>query len=480
MKRRELIQGLSIAGISGIVVLFAWQASERREDAPRRDDDQVPTTTEEPTTTREQTVRHAEEYETVVDAIEAGADPSGQQPINGFLEEHANDDTLLSFRGGRYKLERASFSNLSNFAIATAYGERPTFVSTNGECPDMGRPYLEFAEISNMLLDGVDFDFRGEGSGGEIRITASDTMTIRDVQAIGNCSDQIAMTRFEMLDEGGTGVVENLRTHNHKDNSSLVGIYVGEPHAGELTFRNCQVRGFSGNGLYASAPGLEEGSGGSIHVEGGHYDNNNISNVRLGGPASSVTDTGITVDKVPPQHVGVNVRGIRLNTGYDHRIDNCTIHFEKGAGSGFGGVVFHGETGGGHVSNSTITIDRDNVRAITAFPPDGDNGSGIVFDSVTIDGSASGGHTALIEGRDGTVFRNCTITGSGSDRGGIYFRYANNCTIVDSRIDVTGNPLVIRQSTVDIRNSTIVTKDGENHIENMNAADEDFTPRGTK
>jgi len=78
------------------------------------------------------------------------------------------------------------------------------------------------------------------------------------------------------------------------------------------------------------------------------------------------------------------------------------------------------------------------------------------------------------------VFRNCTIDQTGTDRSGIYLRFSEGCEIVDSHIEVDNNAFVIRKSNATIRNTTVVTPGGERHIEEMDAEDGVFTPRGTK
>jgi hypothetical protein len=459
-------------------------AQEQTADEPT---DSQPPDTE--TTSTADPVRHSGAFDTVVRAVDAGADPTGREPINPILEEFAGDDTLLSFESGTYRLAPTKLTDLSHFGIAAAYGRRPTFVPTNQACPTKGEPYLTFEGVSNLLVDSVDFDFRLGGSGGEIRIIAEGDATFSDVSAVGNCRAQTAMLRMDVTDEDGTGLFENVALSNHADNPSLTGIYVGKAHAGTLTVRNCDVRGFSGNGLYASPPGLPDGGNGAVHVRDGTYRNNNIANVRLGSTGASARDVEILVDRVPPEHVGVNARGIRLTDRADQVVENCTLRFGEDAGRSFGGVVFHPDSGHATVKDTEVVVNRDDVHGLRAFPfsgsedeesEEGDGTGEPVFENVTVSGSAAGGHAALIAGRDGAVFRNCTVEQTGADRGGIYLRYSENCELVDSRIDVTGNPLVIRQSNVRIRNTTIVTPDGERHIEEMRAEDEDFTPRGSK
>lgn len=81
-----------------------------------------------------------------------------------------------------------------------------------------------------------------------------------------------------------------------------------------------------------------------------------------------------------------------------------------------------------------------------------------------------------LNGRDGSTVRNCEIDQSGEQRDGLRFAYSEGCRLVDSRIDVTGYPLILRDATVRIENTTFVTPDGERHVDAMDAGPGDFRP----
>lgn len=48
------------------------------------------------------------QYDTVVDIVDAGADPSGDEPIDDVLAKYNKDDTRIEFPTGRYKLDKLS------------------------------------------------------------------------------------------------------------------------------------------------------------------------------------------------------------------------------------------------------------------------------------------------------------------------------------------------------------------------------------
>lgn len=475
MDRRNFLKGTAIAGFAGLTGVAAYEFTT--DGQPSEDADQDPTrttTAEQPEPTPEETVRHADEFGTVIDAQQAGADPSGVEAIGDLLQELAADDTLLSFRPGTYLLPRIELSAYDHLGIAAAHDERPTFVAPAHSCTNSD-PHVEFADVTDFLLEGIDFDFRRDGAGGAINVIASGDATVRDITATGSCRAQITAFRMDIRDTDGTGLVENYRATQTQDTGWLTGAYVGERHSGEVTFRNCELRGFTDNGLYGSAPATENGGGGLVHTEGCRFRNNNVSNLRLGTPGSTASGDSIVVESAPDA-ARTNLRGIRFRRGFDQVVEDCDIRFGPGVTNSFGAIVYHADNAGARVANTRIRMDSDGVPAINAFYPSGDPAGAPAFENLTIDGSANRGYTAQINGRSRTTFRDCTIEQTGTHRDGIRLAYCHDCELVDSRIEVTGYPLILRDSTLRIRNTTFVTPDGEYHVDDMAAGPGDFRP----
>lgn len=470
LERRELLIGAAVAGGVGIggagVALLGDNHSEPTAETP-------PEGVEVP---------HADEFGTVVDAVAVGADPDGEEPINGVLEEYAGDDTLLSFPDGTYRLEPITLADYSQFGIAGARGAKPTFVAEAGNCVGGGSSYLHAKNVDGFLMDSVAFDFTGDSTGGIVRITADGDATVTNVRASGQCDDQVALFRLDVVEESATAVVEGLRLDNHSSDSWLTGIYVGKQHAGDVVFRNCTIQGFTDNGLYASAPGLPDGEGGIVHVEGGTYRNNNVANVRLGSAGSVARGVTSISDSPPPSdgEVTANARGFRLRSGHGQLIDDCRVRISDDSRFTHGGIVFHETNGGATVRNTQIDIDRDETPAIRLFPRSTDNPETPIFENIDITGAAANGRSILLSDRDETVFRNCRISQSGANRNGIRFRDSTDCWIVDSTIDVTNHPLILENSTVRIENTTLVGPDGREEIDEMDATDGDFLPEGER
>lgn len=481
MDRREILKTTAIAAFAGATGLTAYSYVDDRKPENNAPSELDSTTTAEPTTTTEKSkptpeerVRHSDEFETVIDAQRAGADPSGTEPIGELLQDLAADDTLLSFQPGTYILPRIELSSYDHLGIAAAQDEHPTFLAPAHSCID-SNPHIEFADVTNLLLEGIDFDFRRDGAGGAISVIAAGDTTVRDVTVQGSCRAQVANFRIDIRDQTGTGLVENLRTAQSQDTGWLTGAYVGKRHSGEVTFRNCELRGYTDNGLYASAPGMENGGGGLVHTDRCRFRDNNISNIRLGTPGSTARGDSIVVES-PPDAARTNVRGLRFRRGYGQLVEDCDIRFGSDVTESFGAIVYHPDNGGARVVNSHIRMDSDGVHAIKAFYPTGNPKSAPVLERLSIDGDASRGYVVELKGRDGATFHDCSIEQTGSQRDGIRLAYSDNCELVDSRISVTGYPLILRDSTVRIRNTTFVTPDGEFHVEDMAAGPGDFRP----
>lgn len=475
MERRRFLQQGAVAGAAGVAGLVAYgQYDGPPGDGGQDPDGEAEMEVEEITPQPDEGVRHGDAFGTVVDAVEAGADPDGDEPIDGVLGRYAADDTLLSFAPGTYRFPSLQLQDYDHLGIAAAGDEHPTFLAPADSCVDTD-PHVQFGGVSDFLLEGIDFDFEQPGAGGAINVIADGDATVRDVTARGTCREQVTMFRMDVRNPDGSGLVENFRAENVGDGGWMTGAYVGKYHSGEVTFRNCELSEFTDNGLYGSAPGVEDGGGGLVHTENGNYRNNNVSNLRLGTAGSSARGDSIVVESTP-EAKSINFRGIRFRRGVDQVVEDCEVTFGEAVTNSFGAIVYHADNGGAHVADSRVTMHSDRIPAIQAFYYEGDSESAPTFENLSVDGEAGRGYTALINGRDGTSFRNCTIEATGDHRDGIRIAYSDDCELVDSRIDVTGYPLILRDSTLRVRNTTFVTPNGERHVDRMDAGPGDFRP----
>lgn len=480
MRRREYMKVAGAAGGIGIAGLAI--AGINRETEPKEPQDENRTArrpswqseTPEDTSpsfpeTDTRTEQLASEYETVVDLVAAGAETVGGGPINDVLRDVVSDDTLLTIPPGTYRLAPAELLSFRNLGIVST-GPGPVIFRPTAETCRGQSHYLQFAAVRNLRLDGLVFDFRRHQSGGVISVIAEGDATVRNTATFGSCSSQVGTFRIDIRDGDGVGLVENLRVENTAENPTLTGIFVGQDHSGELTFRDCSVAGFSDNGLYGSAPGLDDGGGGKVHVVGGTYRNNNIAGVRLGSVGSTARDVQIVVDEVPTGGKS-NARGIRLRGGSDHLVSGCRLWLGDDAGVSFGAVVFHTTTGGATVRDTTIRVDRDGMQALHAFPPEEPPDSPPRFHNVSVTGSAANKPAVTIQGRDRTVFRNCTIRQTGENRDGISLSGAADCRIENSRIEVTGTPVTLANASVTLTDTKVAGQGGEELVQRRTISD---------
>ncbi|MFC7195146.1 hypothetical protein ACFQL4_11525 [Halosimplex aquaticum] len=248
---------------------------------------------------------------------------------------------------------------------------------------DFREAFIDFRDVSDVLLEGITFDYTEPGYGGSLRLVTHGNFIARDLRTKGKLPDtdksrKHVAYRFDVQDEEGIGLVERIvaRDGGH-DGGNGVGIFVGKDHAGTVTFRDCEVANFPNNGLYASAPGADydgyRGANGAVHVRGGRYENNNIANIRIGSTGSTVRHATVVVDKVPPtiSESDLNVRGIRLRARNGQVVEDCDIRIGEDAGEGFGAISYHPDHGSSTIKNTRIQVDRDDFSAIDATHANG-------------------------------------------------------------------------------------------------------------
>lgn len=463
MSRRDFLKKFGLAGAVGIVGATAVDRFLGEEAPGRAPPPERPPEDEPPAEPGEPEIPYADRYDRVVDAGNEGVDADGEDPVNWFFEEYASEDTLLAFPPGTYRLDQLAFPAVRQVAVVAAGQERPTFVPTSGDCMG-GHPYVSFNGVENLLLDGVNFDFGDVDAGGALHAFVEGENAFRNVRIRGSCSNQLSLVRIDVRDADGQALVENVSAENTDRNESLTGIYVGKDHAGELTLRNCELTGFSDNGLYASAPGLEDGRDGSVHVEGGTFANNNIANVRLGSSGSTCDGVTVRVDRTPPGWGDLNARGIRLRGRQGQVVTDCEVTIGAEGADSFGAVVFHPANDGATIRDTTLRVDKDAIPAIRAFATAEETDAQPTFENLTITGDAARGVVASLEGRPGTVFRGCTVEQRGSDRAGIRLANSQGCEIADCRIETGTDPVVLERSTAEITNTTVATPDGEREL----------------
>lgn len=416
------------------------------EDPPDRD----PTRTRDRTTTQstpDEVERLANQwgFERIVDAVEAGADPTGQTPVDDVFETHLQSESLLYLPQGRYFV--SDTIAVDGTERAGIVGNGATIVPEDGNTEQMfvfGWP----SPLQRLVVSGIDFDITAEQTGGRpILARANRSILLDTITVTGKADVDEDLLRIDVLDPEGQGVVRGLRMlDGAPPDTKVTGCQVGD-NRGDLWFVDCQIDGFPDNGLYADPPE------GRVHVIGGRYRNNGIANVRVESNDPSVI-RGVHVRCDDASDAGPNMRGIRLRAGSSILVEDCLVELLD-VTSSEGAIVFSSELGAATVRNSRIRVDSNGVNAIRIKSAANETVRDGPFncEHLTIDGTAAYGSAVAAADRRGCLFRGLCIDQGGESRDG--FSVVNlEGEIVDTHVDVSGNPFRIRDSSITRRNVT--------------------------
>ncbi|WP_137287824.1 twin-arginine translocation signal domain-containing protein [Halorussus salinisoli] len=352
------------------------------------------------------------EYDTVVDVVEAGADNTGNQPINPVLNRlcgNSTTDTLLRFPPGTYAMDE--MFRLTDYDHVGFVGDDATIVPT----PDFDTtaPWLFRLGVladpgRDLHFEGFTFDFTAPDTGMRaVEAQVTDGLTVRDVRVVGHHdTGTLGPGMFNVLDPDGWGTVERFAapdggaySENTDGNIEVgpTGVLVSPYHRGTLRLRDLDIGGFPDNGLYAATPD------GRILVEGGRYRNSNVANVRIAGDGSYVRGTRIEVDENRPEDV--NQRGLRLDGGRDLWVENVSIGLSRPNGYA---LSVQDEVESARIEGTDIAVaERPNTAMVVA--PNANHVS-VVDSDIHLDG---GGHALAIFGHapGPVVARNLTVSG---------------------------------------------------------------------
>ncbi|MFP8953671.1 right-handed parallel beta-helix repeat-containing protein [Natrialbaceae archaeon A-arb3/5] len=273
-----------------------------------------------------------EEYDTVVDVVEAGADNTGDESITPVLEDLRADDTAFVFPEGRYYVD--SQFRFTGFENVGFIGRNATLVPANyhefdGPQNRLFRLGVSYNPGRNLRFEGFDVDQTEPETGIRvIEATVSRNLEVRDITIEGeHDSGTWGPGMFAVADPDGRGVVERFRAPDggvHADETPNAGNMWRGPigieantNVGTLEFTDCELGGFPDNGLYAV------NDEGTVVIDGGRFANSNGANVRLGGEGSVIRDATIEVDRT--RSYDNSQRGIRLENGDDLRVEDVDI-----------------------------------------------------------------------------------------------------------------------------------------------------------
>lgn len=411
-------------------------------------------------------------YENRVDLAEAGADRTGSEPIDEVLREHIEDDTKLVFPEGEYLLEGDS-----NGSMRITDAENVAFVGEDGATlkapPNVNGSWFLVDQSRNVAFENIDVDVTANNAAPTLQFSVSTGLSVRDVEVIGRgtrdgsrpgTSGNVPVGNAFMpsvRSSNGHGVIENVvaktggRIGTYNQGKGRVGVFVGREHRGTLRIVNSRLEEFPNNGIYGSR------TTGVVQVVGGKYENNDISQVRIGSEGSYVRGATIRVDasrvRSPNARADfLNSRGIRIEAGpiqtAGAKVQNCDITIRDVPRSN-GGIAV-GKAGGRFtIADSRIRIHDDRMRAINVKPPTGGvhpappEPHGGEIKRVRISGGANGDAAIKIVDRPKTIVRDCVIEQTGERRQGVHVVRSNDCLITGGSITTTQYPILVEPDT---------------------------------
>lgn len=414
---------LGAAGLVGLGLLAGCSTRGHPATAvePTTDD------TASPTETRTAT---PEAYDRVVDIVDAGADPNGEQSVVPVVEEAVGDDTLVRFPPGRYRF--GSPLRIEGYSNLGLVGEEATFLP--GE--DL-RYWLIAQEVPEFTLAGVTLDHRGEGVGPQVQVHTTEGLSIlRDLTVRGfHDSDNIPLIPNVESPDGALRV-ERLRIPD--GTQGVPAVFVGPKSVGKLTFQDCYLAGCA-QGIYASP------HSGPFYALGGTYVNNNKGAIRVGAADHGAHIEGVHV-RIDGPDVDrwtnrTNLRGLWLREGNGTFVSDCDIELLDLSGVVSDGAIFLDDTMGvATIQNTRIRVDP-RTYAVRAQHPSGDEESlqgdedlpeeyHLTCEDVSISGRAAAGDAIRVMGRDGSLFRNVVVDQPhGQRRGLVVGGDATGCTV---------------------------------------------------
>ncbi|ELZ31629.1 hypothetical protein C474_08147 [Halogeometricum pallidum JCM 14848] len=419
-------------------------------------------------------------FDRKVNAVDdLGLDPNGGALVDDALGA-VPSGTLVEFPTGRYLVD-SCWVRSSNVGLVAADGADPVFVPAKPQSESESWTIL-MKTGGDHVFAGFEFDYTREGYGGTLIVIAErGDYYIGDVHVKGVVGHSCEGLSTAVEDPNGTGVIERFYARDGSTyDSASHGLFVGLKHAGTLYIRDCEVWNWTDNGVYASSPGYigsyrgttdSDRGDGEVHIEGGVFKNNNISNVRIGSTNSSVRGAVIHNEKnisadtwdsrnydimprsgTEPEPV-VNSRGIWLANRTNLLVEDCDIRMDTGVSSG--AIVAKGATGNCTIRNTRIQVNTTDVLnpIVVAGPSIDWPDTAYTFENVSVTGVGGGRKIAVaVTDRPGTSFRNCCISLDGADQNGIKFIDTSSGVVADTNIGVDGRSTLFQNSTISTSN----------------------------
>lgn len=435
--RRGFI-GTAVAGVGGIGLVGSASASQVTE--------------------------YDDEYDTVLNVVDLGADNSGQESITPILESNRRHNTLYYFPPGQYYMDsQFRFTGTDNLGFV---GDDATLIPANYY--DFDGPQFRLFRlgtgsrpVGRVRFEGFDVDQTAPDTGIRVIDTyARERLDVRGVHIHGHHdSGTWGPGHFNLTEPDGTGIVERFRAPDGGawiDNTPHDGHWRGpigieaNQNRGRLTFRRCWLGGFPDNGLYAS------GGSGQIIVNGGVYRNSNGANIRVGGDNSRIEWPTVEVTETRPEDR--SQRGIRLENGSGFEVVGAAITITSPMPTSRA-ISLMNTCESARIERSRIEMRGEKINhGIVVSQGAGE----VLVEETDIIHETSGGYPVWIretDSRDRVLLRFVRITGEAGDASG--FRDGircerHNCRFSACEVDQRGRDGARRHGIVNTGDDTTI------------------------
>ena len=467
LSRRRLLQALSVGGIASLAGCGLFTDSE-----PRSDSSPAPTPTTVPSSTANDGTADVPFDRTVNLVDDLGASRDGSEPINGVLSDALEPGTRVVVPGGTYMLDGPI--DVSNRQVGFVGDGDAVFRLPEG----FSGKFLRVNDVDAFLFRGIDVDMRGDRRGG-MQVRSPTKFHIEDVEYLGRGGLTGQAFNLGVTQPWGTGRLANVRVPHggHPDRydspngtpgNGRIGVWAGLEHEGTLRVEQCEFSEFGNNGMYTSR------NLGKVQVLDSHFENNNVSSIRLSGKGSYAQGCTVTIDfrryngpALTDTEQGFNPRAIMIDganatEGVPRQkpgaeIRNCAIRLKHiPSGSVVQSAIEQNPAARSlRVRDTLIEIDLERTPAVRRARP----GSGPIawrprrdvppkphwtrLENVTITGTASKGSAVKLNGADGSELAACQVKQPSGARNGVSLSGCENVTVDEGNYVTGGYPFVI-------------------------------------
>ena len=396
------------------------------------------TTATEPATRTEGSSGIAAASSGPTNIVDAGADKSGQKPINGVLKEVHGDDVTIRFPPGRYRLDPITLAGSG----WTLVGEDATIVVP----ASVTREYI-YLKGSDWTFDGFTIDLSADGAAPTNYLLGTN-WEFKNVDFVGQMDDPQYWGDSNLLYpvvklEDATGLIENVSAMDGSadpgESSNRALTWVGASSKGKMIWRGCQFSKWAENTLY-----LAESSG-PIVVEDCFFKNTNVG-VRVGGDAVVRNCLWMQDGRVPTQRWSgdANGRGVWINSnGYaPGPVEIIDCDFVMTGEDAVAAIKSLNRVDDVTIRNTRIKQRYD--QSAIELPGKGST----TIRNVSITGSVTKSAIDIWE-RDRSVVSGCCINQPGN---GVRISNSQNCRVENSTVNVEGDPFVFVDSDVTTEN----------------------------